>query len=211
MENEQLSLWSFGPNSWKWKSVAEIFENLLFAAIWNDFRSKFWKCLKINAFRGLWAENAPTWSPQDRKLAFWIFEVSALIRDNSSLELKMLENQLFAAIWSDLRCKCRICSKMGVFLGLWAENAPKWLPRDKKWACWVFEVSALIIDNSSLELKMLENQLFAAIWSDLRCKCRKCLKMGAFLGLWAENASKVFSASKKMSFLSLWIFGPNYW
>ena len=129
-------------------------ENQFFAAIWSDFRCKCRKCSKICTFLGLWAQSAPKWPPRDKKIPFWVFEVSALILENSSLELKMLENQLFAAIWSDLRCKCRKCSKIGAFLGSWAQNAPKLLPRDKKWAFWVFEISAVILDNSNRELNI---------------------------------------------------------
>ena len=108
------------------------------------------------------------------ELSFKLLRNCWILREFSINTYNFVKKMFFAAIWSDLRCKCRKCSKIGAFLGLWAENAPKWLPRDKKWAFWVFEVSALILENSSLELKMLENQLFAAIWSDFRCKCRKC-------------------------------------
>ena len=123
----------------------------------------------------------------------------------------MLENQFFAAIWNDFRCKWRKCSKMGAFLGLWAQNVPKWAPRDKQWAFWVFEVSALILDSSSLELKMLGNQLFAAIWSDLRCKCRKNARKWVPFGALELKMFKNGLHKLKMSFLSLWIVAPNSW
>ena len=152
-------------------------ENQFFAAIWSDLRCKCRKCSKMGAFLGLWAQNAPKLFPRDKKWAFWVFEVSALIIDNSSLELKMLENQLFAAIWSDLRCKCRKCSKMGAFWGLGVENAQKWPPQDWKLAFWVFELSPPILENSGLELKILENVFFETIWNVFRVWSWKYSKM----------------------------------
>ena len=157
-----------------------------FEAIWSVFRVLSWKCSNMGAFWGLEAENASTWRPQDWTWAFWAFEISSLFLENSGLELKMVENVLFGAIWS-------------FFFGSGVENARKWVPSGAwelnmlqngsarlKLAFWFFEISPLILENSSLELKMCENVLCGGIWGDSRIWNWKCSNMDAFWGLGAD-------------------------
>ena len=113
----------------------------------------------------------------------------------------MLENQLFAATWSDLRCKC---SKICAFWGLGAENAQKLPPQDWKWAFWVFELSPPILENSGLELKILENVFFETIWNVFRVWSWKYSKMQRaphretrhWPGSWVRSTSALYAISE---------------
>ena len=152
-----LNLWSFDPDSWKFKYGVENTWKFVFRSYLERFSLQMPKMLENGCLFGPVSSKCSNMASARQKMSFlslWSFGL------NSWWFKSWAENAWKSAFRSYLERFSLQMTKMlenGCLFGPVNSKCFKMGSARQKWASWVFEVSALILDNSSLELEMPEN------------------------------------------------------